>query len=89
MTVVLTIVVLTTWWFFVRHQNQKTSKEIRRQSEIKETLENKSEVMFNRKMTLQDQDVDSGLYLNSGSVSEPWCMEGTFVYVSEAENYVN
>jgi hypothetical protein len=87
MTVVLTILVLAAWWFFVRHQNRKTHKEIRRQSEMKETMEEENEVIFNRKMTLlQEQDAPNlAPYLNSGSVSGPtaWCMEGKVLYILE------
>jgi hypothetical protein len=83
MTAVLTILVLAAWWLFARHQNFKTSKEIRKQSEMKETLEEETEIIFNRKMTLlQEQDAPNlAPYLNSGSVSGPaaWCMESKFL----------
>jgi hypothetical protein len=79
MTIVLTILVLAAWWLFVRHQNRKTHNEIRRQSEMKEILDEKNEIVFNRKMTLlQEQDgPELAPYLDSGSEPRPWCMEGT------------
>lgn len=52
---------------------------------MKETLEVETEVIFNRKMTLlQEQDAPNlAPYLNSGSVSGPaaWCMESKILYI--------
>lgn len=81
MTFISSLLVLAAWWLFVRHQHRKTHDEIRRQSGIKEILEEKNEIVFNRKMTLlQEQDgPDMAPYLNSGSV--PWCMEGMIAHI--------
>jgi hypothetical protein len=52
---------------------------------MKETLEEQQEFIFNRKMTLlQEQDAPNlAPYLNSGSLTGPaaWCMEGKFLYI--------